>query len=159
MDASFGDKIRINVKVLQNTVVTIGFNKQWSNTKKEGMFGAIFDDRINKFKDGGIVDVPYPFNSYLVISYENTGYIITSYSIDIQFIKKYNKLWYDDGEINVEDSKKAEERTQEVIVVNGEEIVYESIENENTATLIFVISLATFVMVMFISCILAAIYR
>ena len=85
--------------------------------------------------------------------------MITSYSIEVKFLKKYNKNWFDDGEINVEDSKKETERTQEVIVVNGEEIVYETIENENTATLIFVISLATFVMVMFISCILAAIYR
>ena len=63
--------------------MTIGFNKKWSNTKKEGMFGAIFDEKINKFKDGGIVDVPYPFNSYLVISYANKKYRMTSYSIEI----------------------------------------------------------------------------
>lgn len=70
--------------------MTIGFNKDWSNTKKEGMFGAKFDDKINKFKDGGIVDVPYPFNSYLVISYENKKYMVSNYEIEIQFLKKYN---------------------------------------------------------------------
>jgi len=139
--------------------VTIGFNKKWSKQKKEGMFGAICDEKINKFKDGGIVDVPYPFNSYLVISYEDNDYLMTSYSIDIKFLKKYNKLWYDDGEINVEDSNQIEERTQKVVVVNGEEIVYETVENENAATLVVVISLATFVMVLVISFILAAIYR
>ena len=74
-------------------------------------------------------------------------------------MKKYNKLWYNDGEINVEDSNQIEERTQKVVVVNGEEIVYETVENENAATLVVVISLATFVMVLVISFILAAIYR
>lgn len=123
------------------------------------MFGAIFDYRINRYDDGGIVDVPYPFNSYLVISYEDTNYMMTSYSIDITFMKKYNKLWFIDGEINVEDSNKEEEREQEVRVVNGEEIVYETIENKNAATLVLVISLATFVMIILITCILAAIYR
>lgn len=62
------------------------------------MFGAIFDDKINRYEDGGIVDVPYPFNSYLVISYEDKDYLLTTYSIDIKFLKKYKKAWFNDGE-------------------------------------------------------------
>ena len=52
------------------------------------MFGAKFDLQVNSYKKGGIVDVPYPYNSYMVINYKRDYYMQTEYEIDVKFMKK-----------------------------------------------------------------------
>ena len=106
----------------------IGFNKDWSNTPKEGMLGVIFDKQVNRYAEGGIVEVPFPYNSYLVTTKSKDGQRTSGYNINISFKKEF-KVYK--GEISVESKEKSpEERIQKVTVVNGEEIKYEYVENE-----------------------------
>ena len=52
------------------------------------MLGVIFDNKVNRYKEGGIVEVPYPYHSYLVTTGSN-NLMGKGYSIAISFKKDF----------------------------------------------------------------------
>ena len=49
----------------------MGLGKGWKN---EDMIGVKFTKDVNQYPEGGVVDVPYPYECYIVIDYKNTKY-------------------------------------------------------------------------------------
>lgn len=52
------------------------------------MKGAKFDDQVNNYKMGGIVDIPYPNVIYIVASYSFGSFLTTDYDFNVKLIKK-----------------------------------------------------------------------
>ena len=101
------------------------------------MIGVKFTQDVNNYKDGGVVDVPYPYQSYVVIYFKPQYYMTSKYDLNARFIKKAQV--YDD-EIDLQNATQSETNT-EIVVLNGEEIIYETIENQNKDLVILIISI------------------
>lgn len=100
LDAHYGDKIRIQVTNLQNIQITVGLGKDW---KSEGMVGGKFSKTVNSYKNGGIADVPYPNEIYIVLTHVEDYYLQTNYDFSIKFRKK-QKFFEDGTEIDIADA-------------------------------------------------------
>ena len=112
------------------------------------MIGVKFTKDVNKYKDGGVIDVPYPYECYIVIQYHNNKFQKTKYDLSARFLQKALNYLYDD-EIDLKQSKTDKEKKSDLVVLNGEEIMYETIESENKGIVIILISILSFVMLIF----------
>lgn len=74
----------------------------------------------------------------------------SKYDLNARFIKKAQV--YDD-EIDLQNATQSESNT-EIVVLNGEEIIYETIENQNKDLVILIISIVSFVFILIICAIL-----
>ena len=72
------------------------------------MKGVKFDKSVNKYKMGGIVDIPYPHTMYMVVSYAFDSFKTTKYDFSVKFIKKART--FENEEIDMVDTNKEKER-------------------------------------------------
>lgn len=75
------------------------------------MIGVKFTQDVNNYKDGGVIDVPYPYECYIVIHYKSNKYSKTKYDLSARFIQKPRT--YDD-KVNLKDAKTDKEKRTDI---------------------------------------------
>lgn len=123
------------------------------------MVGGKFSKIVNSYKNGGIADVPYPNEIYIVITYSEDMYLQTNYEFSITFRKK-QKIFEDGTEIDISDtSEDLGTREQKIQIINGEEIKEIMVENENKTILVTIISFASLLMMFVMLAVLIMVFR